>query len=71
MLDRAFQRRFFNLIDEMTDAQLDERIEAVQIASKDFVRGTEAASDSYFMLRHMRRIRTERLFRPQKDKVVH
>lgn len=62
MLDRAFQAKFFGQIDALTDAELDEKIETVQTVSLTFNRETEAAADSKFMLRHLRRIRGERLF---------
>lgn len=62
MLEKAFQRKFFESIESLTEAQLDEKIEAVQAAEKTFDRGTEASMDAKFMMRHMRRIRAERLF---------
>ncbi len=62
MLEKAFQRVFFEKVTALTDQALEAKIEEVQKTSKQFDRGTEAASDSRFMLRHMRRIRTERLF---------
>lgn len=62
MLEKAFQKRFFQQLEDLTDQELELKIEEVQKASQSFDRSCEAAADSRFMLRHMRRIRTERLF---------
>lgn len=65
MLDKAFQRRFFEQATELNTTELDQRIEQVQALAKTFSKGSEAALDSRFLLRHMRRIRAERLFSQQ------
>ena len=62
MLEKAFQKRFFESIEDLSEVDLGQKIEAVQTASKGFERGSEAALDAKFMMRHMRRIRAERLF---------
>lgn len=62
MLDQAFQNQFFRQLETLTDVELEQKIETVQTVSKNFDRGSEAASDSHFMLRHMRRFRADRLF---------
>jgi predicted ABC-type ATPase len=61
MLDKAFQRAFFNQVETLTGDELDRKIEAVQTTSKAFDQGSEAAADAKFMLRHMRRIRMEKV----------
>lgn len=70
MLDRAFQAKFFQQITTLTGVELDEKIAKVEDLATQFVRGSEASSDSKFMLRHLRRARTELLFN-QQDSVKH
>lgn len=61
MLEKQFQRTFFSQLDAMSVDEISQKIEAVETASKSFDRLSEAGRDSRFMLRHMRRIRVERL----------
>jgi len=61
MLDKAFQRNFFGQVEALTGEELDKKIEAIQNVSKTFDKGSEAAADAKFMLRHLRRIRMEKV----------
>lgn len=70
MLERAFQARFFSQVEVLTDDELDLKIQEVERLSTTFVKGTEASHDGRFLLRHMRRIRMERLLN-SKPKAVH
>lgn len=69
-LDKAFQRSFFGQVEALTGAELDAKIETIQTVSKSFDKGSEAAADAKFMLRHMRRIRLE-MAMGQKPVVIH
>lgn len=62
MLDKAFKRAFFNQIEPLSGEDLDKKIEEVLNASKHFDVESEGASDAKFMLRHLRRIRAEKMF---------
>lgn len=70
MLEKSFQAKFFAQVTGMTPEVLSEKIEAVEKTAKHFDRGTEASSDSFFMLRHMRRIRMEMMF-SQNEQLKH
>lgn len=70
MLDRQFQARFFQQLDGLTDAELDQKIQEVERLSKSFGKGSEASLDGRFILRHMRRTRMERLL-STKPAVMH
>ncbi len=63
MLDRQFLARFFPQIEAFTEAELEEKIEHVERLMKTLNRGTEAALDAKFLLRHLRREKLDRLFR--------
>lgn len=62
MLDKAFQRTFFTQLGALTDEQLKAKMVAVSTAALTFEKGSEAAADARFMMRHMRREQGERLF---------
>lgn len=69
MLDKQFLRSFFDQIEACTVEELDAKIAQIEglIASgrPGIQRGTEAAHDARFMLKHLRRERLERLFNPK------
>ncbi len=64
MLDRAFLRAFFTQLEESSDESVQAKIEQVISASKGFPKGSEAAQDARFLLRHLRREMLERQFKP-------
>lgn len=64
MLDKAFLRRFFDQLEALNDADLQAKIGQVEAAAKSFTKGSEAAADARFMLRHLRRELLERQFKP-------
>lgn len=65
MLDKAFMRRFFDQTESLKDDDLAEKIEQVEKARRTFPKGSEAAADARFMLRHLRRESLQRNFNPQ------
>lgn len=69
MLTKAEQWKMFEAFHATPDKELDEKIERVEALQKRFDKESEAAMDAKFMLRHMRRIRAERLL--SISKVVH
>ena len=64
MLDKAFLRAFFDQIDSSSDEAMQTKIDQVVTASKGFPKGSEAAQDARFLLRHLRREMLERQFNP-------
>ena len=64
MLDRAFLRAFFTQLEESSDESVQAKIDQVISASKGFPKGSEAAQDARFLLRHLRREMLERQFKP-------
>jgi ribosomal 50S subunit-associated protein YjgA (DUF615 family) len=64
MLDRAFMNRMFDQIEQASDEELAEKEAAIAKYAATFPKNSEAAMDARFMLRHVRRERAERLFRP-------
>lgn len=69
MLTKAEQWKMFETFNATPDEELDKKIERVEALQKQFDKESEAAMDAKFMLRHMRRIRAERLL--SISKVVH
>ncbi len=64
MLEKAFIRRMFDVIEQASDEVLAEKEAAIAKHASTFPKNSEAAMDARFMLRHIRRERAERLFRP-------
>lgn len=71
MLDRQFQKTFFQKLDQMTLSELSAKVEEVETLTKSFSHGTEAALDAKFMLRHLRRIRMDKLMMDDSQRIVH
>jgi hypothetical protein len=63
MLDGTFLRGFFERIESSSDEELDEKIAQVETLMKALSRGSEAAMDAWFLLRHLRREKLGRLFK--------
>lgn len=64
MLDKAFMHRMFEQLETSTDAQLQEKIDAIEKHRSTFPKGSEASVDARFMLKHLRRELLERQFQP-------
>ena len=64
MLDRTFLRAFFEQLDSMSDADLEKKIAEVESVKRACTRGGEAEADARYMLKHMLRVRLERVFKP-------
>lgn len=64
MLDASFLRGFFNQMESSSDAEIEEKIAQVERLLKAVDRGSEAATDAKFLLRHLRRERLGRAFKP-------
>lgn len=64
MLDKAFMHRMFQQLESSTDAQLQEKIDAIEKHKRTFPKGSEALMDARFMLKHLRRELLERQFKP-------
>jgi len=61
VLEKASQARLFSFFEGLSHDEMTAKITEVEDLAKGFDKTSEAAMDAKFMLRHMRRIRMERL----------
>lgn len=64
MLERAFLRRFFDLVESMTVDQISEKIAQVEKVKSACVKGSEGYLDARYMLKHLHQRRLELVLQP-------